>query len=186
MSYFGCHGNKKHIQYDSHSKKTTGFVDLGDGTDENTEASEALVFIVVGLQGHWKAPIGYFFTRTLSAESQKGLLVYALKALHERGIKVVCLTMDGHATNVSMCTMLGCQLKLNIEPLKPYFAHPSTGELVFVIMDACHMLKLTRNMLQAYSSINSPSGQISWKYITDLNDVQQKEGLHAANKVTSM
>ena len=32
----------------------TGFVDLGDGLDETSVASEALVFMVVGLQGHWK------------------------------------------------------------------------------------------------------------------------------------
>ena len=28
------------------------------------------------------------------------------------------------------------------------FPHPVTGEKVFVMMDACHMLKLARNMLQ--------------------------------------
>lgn len=57
--------------------------------------------------------------------------------------------MDGHATNISMCTMLGCQLKLtSSQPLRTYFAHPSTGEQVFVMMDACHMLKLARNMLE--------------------------------------
>lgn len=52
------------------------------------------------------------------------------------------------------------------------------------MMDACHMLKLVRNMLQAYSPITSTSGQINWSYIIRLNDVQRKDGLHAANKVT--
>lgn len=43
---------------------------------------------------------------------------------------------------------LGCELKGNPqEALKTSFPHPVTGEKVFV-MDACHMLKLTRNMLQ--------------------------------------
>ncbi|KAM7417153.1 hypothetical protein PAMA_017000 [Pampus argenteus] len=59
-----------------------------------------------------------------------------------------------------------------------------TGEKVFVMMDACHMLKLARNMLQAYSPLTSTSGQINWKYIIHLNDVQKKDRLHAANRVT--
>ena len=52
------------------------------------------------------------------------------------GIRVVCVTMDGHASNVHMCNQLGCNS-------------------AFVMMDACHMLKLARNMLQAYSPITS-------------------------------
>ncbi len=52
------------------------------------------------------------------------------------------------------------------------------------MMDACHMLKLARNMLQAYSPIKSSIGQISWTHIVQLNDIQIKDGLHAANKLT--
>lgn len=96
---------------------------------------------------------------------------------------MVCITMDGHLANINMCTML--KLKLNpLEPLKTYFPHPSTGENVFVMMDPCHMLKLARNILQAYSSIISPAGIVRWSHISELNDVQEKEGLHAANKIT--
>lgn len=176
---------RRQVQYDSHTQTMTGFVDLGDGIDETSVASEALVFMVVGLQGHWKMPIAYFFISTLTPDTQKVLLQHALEALHERGIKVLCVTMDGHLSNISMCTMLGCQLKLNpLEPLQTFFAHPSTGERVFVMMDPCHMLKLARNMLQAYSSIISPAGTVRWSYISELNDVQEREGLHAANRIT--
>lgn len=95
------------------------------------------------------------------------------------------MTMDGHAFNVSMCTQLGCDLKEDpCEPLKTNFPHPVTHDNVFVMMDACHMLKLTRNMLQAYSPIRSTTGTINWKYIVHLNNVQKKSGLHAANRVT--
>lgn len=176
---------RKHVQYNPHTQEMSGFVDMGDGMNETDVATEALVFMVVGLQGHWKAPIAYYLTKSLSPETQKVLLVHALEELHERGIRVVCVTMDGHASNVSMCNQLGCQLKGNpVEPLKTFFAHPVTGERVFVMMDACHMLKLARNMLQAYSPITSTTGQINWRYIVHLNDVQAKDGLHGANKVT--
>ena len=95
--------------------------------------------------------------------------------------------MDGHASNISMCNQLGCELKGKpSEPLKT-FVHPvNVAERVFVVMDACHMLKLSRNMLQSYSPITSSTGQINWDYITSthLNSVQREVGLHAANKVT--
>lgn len=176
---------KKHVQYNPHTQKMSGFVDMGDGMNETDVATEALVFMVVGLQGHWKAPIAYYLTNSLSPNTQKVLIVHALEELHERGIRVVCVTMDGHASNISMCTQLGCQLKANsLVPLKTFFAHPVTGEKVFVMMDACHMLKLARNMLQAYSPITSSTGQINWTFIVQLNEVQVKDGLHAANKVT--
>ena len=175
---------RKHIQYSSRTKSFKGFVDLGDGPDEQNVASEALVFMVVGLQGHWKAPIAHFLTRTLTQESQAVLLKHALHALHERGIRVICLTMDGHASNVGMCTRLGCQLKVSGD-MRTYFPHPTTGKPVYLIMDACHMLKLTRNMLEVYSPIASNDGPIRWSFIKKLNEMQENEGLHAGNKLTA-
>lgn len=115
-------------------------------------------------------PIAFSFISSLRHDTQQILLLHALEALHERGIRV-CVTMDGHVSSINMCTTIGCQLKMN-KPLKTHFAHPSSGEKVFVIMDPCHMLKLTRNMLKSYNSIISPTGTVRWKHISDLNDVQ--------------
>ncbi|KAL0985636.1 hypothetical protein UPYG_G00159760 [Umbra pygmaea] len=92
------------------------------------------------------------------------LLSHALEKLHARGIRVVCVTMDEHASNVSMCNQLGCELKGDPrEPLQTSFSNPVTGEKVFVMMDACHMLKLARNMLLAYSPTATTTGQINWR-----------------------
>ena len=143
---------KKHVQYDPQTQTMSGFVDMGDRMNETDIASEALVFMVVGLQGYWKAPIAYYLTKSLTPETQKVLVEHALEELHHRQIRVVCMTMDGHASNVSMCTQLGCHLKGNpCEPLKTHFPHPVTHDKVFVMMDACHKLKLTRNMLQVHA-----------------------------------
>lgn len=140
---------RKHVPYNPHNQSMSGFVDMGDGSNETDVATEALVFLVVGLQGHWKAPIAHYLTKTLSPDTQRVLLSHALEELHARGIQVVCVTMDGHASNTSMCNQLGCELRGNPQkPLKTSFPHPSTGDQVFIMMDACHMLKLARNMLQ--------------------------------------
>ncbi|KAK0144600.1 DNA transposase THAP9 [Merluccius polli] len=138
---------KSHVQHDPQTQTMSGYVDMGDRLNETDIASEALVFMVVGLQGYWKAPIAYYLTKSLTPETQRVLVEHALEELHHRQIRVVCMTMDGHASNVSMCTQLGCKLKADpCEPLKTHFPHPITHDKVFVMMDACHMLKLTRNI----------------------------------------
>lgn len=120
---------KKHVQYNPPTQTMSGFVDTGDGFNETDVASEALMFMVVGMQGHWKAPIAYCLTSVLSPETLKVLVVHALEELHARGLSVVCMTMDGHASNISMCNQLGCELKRNPrETLKTSFALLVTGE----------------------------------------------------------
>ncbi|KAL1252213.1 hypothetical protein QQF64_020009 [Cirrhinus molitorella] len=130
---------KKYVQYNPCTQKMSGYVDMGNGMDETDVATEVLVFMVVGIQGHWKAPVAYYLTKSLSPDTQKVLVVHALEELHARGIRVVCMTMDGHASNVNMCNQLGCQ----------------------------------------------EIREISWSYIVELNNVQTKDALHAANKITN-
>lgn len=97
---------------------TSGFVDTGDGPNNWNIATGAL-FMVFGLQGHWKAPIGYYLTKGLSPGLQKILLKLALEEQHQHGLEAICITMDGHASNVHMCSLLGGQLEaLPYEPLK--------------------------------------------------------------------
>uniref|UniRef100_A0A3Q1GXI2 NADH dehydrogenase [ubiquinone] 1 alpha subcomplex subunit 12 n=1 Tax=Acanthochromis polyacanthus TaxID=80966 RepID=A0A3Q1GXI2_9TELE len=43
--------------------------------------------MVVGLQGHWKAPIAYYLTKSLSPDTQRVLLSHALEELHARGVR---------------------------------------------------------------------------------------------------
>jgi hypothetical protein len=53
---------KKHVSWDG--KKFRGYVDLGNDVkhdDSAPIAKDALVFMVVGLNETWKAPVGYFF-----------------------------------------------------------------------------------------------------------------------------
>lgn len=179
---------RKRVDWDRSSNKMTGFVDLGVGgldCDTQAEATEVLVIMAVGLMGYWKVPLGYFLTHGLSAQLQVQLLKLALQKLYEAGVMCVCVVMDGCSVNQAMVKLLSCSL----EPsnLVTSFEHPCAPDMsVSVIFDACHMLKLIRNMLCQYGSINAPGiGTINWSYIVKLHELQQKEGLRAANRLTS-
>lgn len=64
------------------------------------------------------------------------------------------------------------------------FPHPVTQDKVYCFLDACHMVKLVRNALSALGCLRDASGaSVSWHYIVQLQDLQEKEGLHAATKL---
>lgn len=103
-------------------------MNLGIALDKTSMASEALVYMVVDLKSHRKLPVVFYFINTVSPDTQKILILHALEALHEHGIKVVSVTMDRYIHyNISMCTILRCQLKLN-QCLKTYFIHFLRGK----------------------------------------------------------
>ncbi|XP_040070850.1 uncharacterized protein LOC120843523 [Ixodes scapularis] len=55
---------------------------------------------------------------------------------------------------------------------------------VYGLLDACHMLKLMRNLLAEKQCIRNGAGRVvAWKYLEALDSLQQQEGRHAANKL---
>lgn len=99
------------------------------------------------------------------------------------GIHVVALTLDGYQTNMATIRKLGCST--DPDNLETSFEHPSTGEPVFVFIDACHGLKLIRNQFCNISQIEIPGvGVAKWKHLSDLNNFQKDQGLTAANKLS--
>lgn len=54
---------KKHLQWDSKTQKFLGYCDFGEEIfldRPETEATEALVFMIVSLRGQWKWPVGTY------------------------------------------------------------------------------------------------------------------------------
>ena len=175
---------KKMMEYDPISSKFTGFVDLGEehSTESEDLATEALMFMVVGLRGHWKQILGYFLITGISADMQTQLVLHAISALREIGIFVRALTADGHATNLSMFRKLGCSTDAN--QLQSHF-FTADGDKVCCFLDACHCLKLVRNSFATVEEIEVESlGSAKWSHVVALNDIQQQEGLVAANRLS--
>jgi len=179
---------RKHLDWDEKRQKMIGYTDLGCGSldsDAEEEATEALVIMAVGITGHWKVTLGYVLVAGISAVAQAQLIRTAFVKLHEIGIRGIALIMDGHATNQAMVNELGGCLSPN--NLKTVFEHPSVSkQLVYIFFDACHVLKLLRNCLEAMQQIIIPgTGTARWSDIVRLHELQHVEGLRAANKLST-
>lgn len=138
----------------------------------------------MALNEHWKIPIGYFLNRSLNGiERLANLLTLAMEFLHKVNCKVYSVTFDGANSNISMCITLGANLNYNSN-FKPYFTNP-TSEICYIFYDFCHMIKLIRNILGDKKIIKITNGKsILWSYMEKLYEMQCKEGLRVANKLT--
>jgi len=96
---------KRHVEMDN-KRQIFGFVDMEiDGIfdhDDPTEAKNALVFIVVALNGYWKLPIGYFLIDSLNRKERANLLETAMSLLTEINVKIHSITFDGAHVNTAM------------------------------------------------------------------------------------
>ncbi|KAM7287883.1 hypothetical protein ISCGN_031574 [Ixodes scapularis] len=114
----------------AHNGKLVRYVDLGQvlgphESDEVPMATEALVFMAVGLASPWKIPIGYFLTNGASGKLLKSLLEDAIAAVEKCGLHVKAVVCDGLGANVAMAKLLGCFDLLNSRsPVAHSYKHP--------------------------------------------------------------
>lgn len=166
-------------------KKNVGCVDLGDGNiNKDTKASKVFVFMLVCLSENWKIPVGYFLVHALTHEMISNSINICLEKCNSVGVNVRTLTFDGCPTNIKAVNHLGCNLSKNGD-LKTVFTHPTTNEDVVVLLDACHMIKLIRNIFENKKVIFNGLGQkIQWALIKKLHKLQEENSLHFGNKIT--
>lgn len=193
---------RRHIEMDA-QRNVYGYVNLGvqcnnvDG-DEQLEAKNALMFLVVGINGYWKLPIGYFFINGLSGTERSNLLETAIALISETGANLHSVTFDGAAVNMSMVKSLGANF--DIDHKMAYILNKTTNEPIFVFLDAAHMLKLVRNSWGDKKFLKNSNGEsefvvkyiqnaekkiIKWEYIEKLYQYECKNGLRAGTKLTS-
>lgn len=67
---------------------------------------------------------------------------------HQVKMKVVSLTFDGCKTNIATMKILRCNLDSK-ESMKIFFKHLSVDHNVAVFLDACHLVKLMRNVFES-------------------------------------
>ena len=80
---------RKEVEFDVSDSQFKGFVDIGNGPSEQSSipARDVLVIMVVGINSHFKLPIGYFFIAGLSGSERANLVNIALEKIHETGAR---------------------------------------------------------------------------------------------------
>lgn len=167
-------------------QKMYGHIDLGTNSiydgDDIPLAKNSLVFLIVGMNGYWKLPIGYFLIDGLNGQERGNLLKIAIDLINDTGAHLHSITFDGAPVNTSMCLSLGT----NFKDQTPHIVNPLNNEKIFVFYDPAHMLKLVRNAFWEKRIIQNGKGElIKWDYIQKLVEKEKNEGLRAATKLTS-
>ena len=167
---------KKHVVYDG--KRFRGYVDVGDcfSEDDAEVATEALVVMVVSVDGSFKIPIAYFFIKSMSGKEKANIVMLSIEKLKNIGVKVVSVTCDGPAAHFAMMRELG--VSLDPDSMTTFFDNDDMiSKKTYVFLDICHMIKNVRNILRNHDLIDSDGNNISWKYIIELAKLQEREGL---------
>jgi hypothetical protein len=153
-------------------------------------ATQALVFMVVGVNDHFKLPVAYYFVGGLTVEERKDLIKEVLKRVDQTGAEVVSAVSDG--ASIRAFGLLGVNLEAvrsgstRLEDCSfPHPCHPNDPKKrVFALHDACHLIKLTRNVLGEKGSLLWDTKKVSWSYIVMLHQFQSfHAGLLLGNKL---
>ena len=105
----------------------------------------------------------------------KELIETALILTAEAQLYVRAITCDGETVNSATLKALGCNIFVSdITQLKHYFMHPTLNYKIYILLDACHMLKLGRNALAEYKAFSDAGSLIEWAYIIKLYNIQMQ------------
>ena len=168
---------------DKKNKKFAGNTDYGSilAEEQDSIATNALVFMAVGLKEPWFHPIAYFLADRVTSKMQAQLIKEAINLLTEAELDIQAVVFDGCAKNLTTARCLGC----NIGKFDGSFKHPSQpNKSIYVILDVCHVLKFARNSLGDMKAFYTDIGaKICWDFIPELYNVQKSDVLHLDNKL---
>jgi hypothetical protein len=95
------------------------------------EATNALVFLAVCLNGHWNVSLGYFLIYSFSSSERGNLLKKCLELFNDTGAKCLSITFDGASYNMIMCTSLGANFDYYCPYFKPWIKNPGMYSQMF-------------------------------------------------------
>lgn len=181
---------RKQVFWNNASKSYEGFVNYGlDPGDENSElpkATQAIVFMLSGLNTYFQFPLAYYFIKGLNGKQRADLLKEVITKVTECGVTISNLTFDGCKANPRMCQLLGGDLNVSsAKTFRPYIENPVDKNHIYIILDPPHMEKLIRNMLATKETIfDDENKKIEWKYFIELEELSRKTDLftHKLNK----
>ena len=135
----------------------SGFVNDEELTPENPYilASEALMFLLVGAQSHWKWPIGYFVSDKMSANVHRSTTsdVGAYKG-NRSGFASVVSHSRWNISNLRTFRRLGCTFGTTYVTMITKFKHPTQDYFVHAIMGSVSCVKTCKKKLSTLSDDN--------------------------------
>ncbi|KAL4714498.1 hypothetical protein ACJJTC_017561, partial [Scirpophaga incertulas] len=136
---------KSGISWNVKAQRYYGYVDMGFGSspDNSEEVTDALVFLLVGINTSWKVPFGFFLIHGINSVQKASLVSKALELIHETGIEVKTLTCDGPKVNIGMAEELACCMDPN--NLQTSFLDPISGYLMYAsneVLQLCCMCEV--------------------------------------------
>lgn len=185
------------VQYDQHKMKYVGYVSyperpipirevdpLGDVTvsqdiPEARIAKQAIVFMLSGLNKHFKFPVAYhFIDQKIDSDDRVNLLTEVIDKVSECGVNISNLTFDGLRANFTMCQKLGANLDITSPEFKPFFENPFNQSKIHIVVDPCHMEKLLRNTLgRRYVLYDDNDAEIKWSHFEELEKLSRENNL---------
>jgi hypothetical protein len=167
---------KADLVFDSRSQELVGFVggrnaqhDLSQ-FDGRQVATHALVFYVVGVNSNIKISLGFFGTRTATAQELFPLFWAAVAVVEQAGLMVVVSTSDKAPANQRLYQLHGapgeiCHKTRNLFALDRW---------IYFISDPPHLVKTVRNNLASSAEASKTrilwkdGQQLLWRHIADM------------------
>ena len=168
------------LSYNITEDVVEGFEDFGSLGNTSRAANHALVFMVRGLLGKWKQPLGYFLCRDATpADKLQLLLKECLEKLSDIGLCPKVVVCDQGSNNVRLYK------QVSVTEDQPFFLH--RGEKVYCMHDPPHLLKNTRSNLEKYVfRIYGTDGSrhVRWSYIRQFYEHDSQLPIRKASKLT--
>lgn len=161
---------RKHIQWSDSRKRFMGFISHGIRDEHENDlpaARHALVFLVSGINIDFHLPIASYFVKSLNSIELADIVNQVICAVSSTNVKVVSLTFDGLSANFTACQHLGACFQM--KKLKLYINNPVDNSKIYIIPDACHMIKLIRNFIGSEKEFQNEAGEkIEWRFFEQL------------------
>lgn len=161
--------------------KSKGPRKRNSSNEENTKTplvKNALVYMVCG--DDFRIAVAYKFLVSMDAVDRAAFTLEVIRAIDKTGAKVISLTSDGLAANLSVARLLGADLKNN----KPYFMRPNgLKEKIYIVLDPPHMIKLLRQYLSR-KKLQHGENELNWNLLETLASKQHKDNFSLTKKLT--
>lgn len=166
--------------------KFIGLIDCGTPKykEDFDLAKNAIVFMACGINAEFEQPVAYYFIQTLNATERASLVEEIIREISKLEIKVENITFDGFSSNITMCRLLGADVKNADGEYTTYFENPFDNSKVYIVFDPSHMIKLIRNTLASRSCLyNESEEKIEWKHYVKLVEFIQNHQFGHSHKM---